>query len=46
MFDMCKQLCDPELPNNQNVKLIQEAVWLTDAVSVAAIQQWKWQLSH
>ncbi len=46
MFDMCKQLCDPELPKNQNVKTIQNAVWLTDAVAADAIQQWKWQICH
>jgi hypothetical protein len=46
LIDMCKQLCNPELSNNQNVKIIQKAVWLTDAVAADAIQQWKWQLNN
>ena len=46
LLDMCKQLCDPELSNNQNTKILQQAVWLTDAVIAAAIQQWKWQMNH
>jgi hypothetical protein len=46
LADMCKQLCNPELSNNQNTKIIQQAVWLTDAVATAAIQQWKLQLAH
>jgi hypothetical protein len=41
---MCNQLCNPELSNNQNIKIIQQAVWLTDAVTIAVIQQWKLQL--
>ncbi len=46
LVDMCKQLCNPELPSNQNAKIIQQAVWLTDAVASDAIQQWKWQMSR
>jgi hypothetical protein len=46
LLDMCKQLCDPELPKNENTKILQRAVWLTDAVTSDAIQQWKWQMSH
>ncbi len=46
LLDMCKQLCDPELPNNKNTKILQQAVWLTDAVTAAAIQEWKRQISH
>lgn len=46
LLDMCKQLCNPELSNNENTKILQQAVWLTDAVTAAAIQQWKWQMSH
>lgn len=45
LIDMCKQLCNPELSTNQNVKIIQKAVWLTDAVAADAIQQWKWQMT-
>lgn len=44
LIDMCKKLCNLELSNSQNVKIIQEAVWLTDAVAASAIQQWKWQM--
>ena len=46
LLDMCKQLCNPELTNHQNTKRLQQAVWLTDAVTADAIQQWKWQMSH
>jgi hypothetical protein len=46
LIDICKQLCNPELSNNQNVKIIQKAVWLTDAVAADAIQQWKWQMNY
>ncbi len=46
LIDMCKQLCDRESSNNQNTKVIQKAVWLTDAVATAAIQQWKWQMNR
>ena len=46
LLDMCKQLCNPELSNNQNAKIIKHAVWLTDAVTSDAIHQWKWQMNH
>ncbi|MBT9098813.1 hypothetical protein KFZ76_13975 [Methylovulum psychrotolerans] len=46
LIDMCKQLCNPELSNNQNVEIIKKAVWLTDAVAADAIQQWKWQMNR
>ena len=46
IFDMCKQLCKPELSNEQNTKILQQAVWLTDSVTSAAIQQWKWQMKN
>jgi hypothetical protein len=46
LIDMCKQLCNTDLSNNQNVKIIQKAVWLTDAVAADAIQQWKWQMNY
>jgi hypothetical protein len=46
LIDMCKQLCNPQLPKHENAKILQQAVWLTDAVTSDAIQQWKWQMSH
>ena len=46
LMDMCKQLCNPELPNNENTKILQQAVWLTDAVATGAISQWKGQMRH
>lgn len=46
LADLCRQLCNPALANDQNKKIIQEAVWLTDAVTADAIQQWKWCLAH
>jgi hypothetical protein len=44
LLDICKQLCNPKLLNNQNVKIIQKAVWLNDAVAADAIRHWKWQM--
>ncbi|MDP3009431.1 MAG: hypothetical protein Q8N30_10260 [Methylococcales bacterium] len=46
LLDMCKQLCKPELSNNENAKALQQAVWLTDSMTSDTIQQWKWQMSH
>jgi hypothetical protein len=39
LSDMCKQLSNPELSNDQNAKIIKKAVWLTDAVATEAIHQ-------
>jgi len=41
LLDMCKQLCNPKLPNDENTKILQQAVWLSDAVTTAVIQQWR-----
>jgi hypothetical protein len=41
LHDMCKQLCDPKLSNSENAKILQQAVWLSDAVVTSAIQQWR-----
>ena len=46
LLDMCKQLCKPELAKHENAKILQQAVWLTDAMTSDTIQQWKWQMSH
>jgi hypothetical protein len=46
LFDLCNQRCDPELSINQNTKIIQEAVWLTDAVAANAVHRWTRQISH
>jgi hypothetical protein len=46
LLDMCKQRCNPELPKNENAKILQQAAWLTDVVTSDAIQQWKWCLDH
>ncbi len=43
---MCKQLCNPELAKHENATILQQAVWLTDAMTSDTIQQWKWQMSH
>lgn len=45
LLDICKQLCNPDYAKGQNAKIIQQAVWLTDAVTADAIHQWKWQLT-
>ncbi|MDX8400409.1 MAG: hypothetical protein R8K20_09205 [Gallionellaceae bacterium] len=44
LLDMCKQLCNPDLTNDENTKILQEAVWLSDAVTASVIQQWKLHL--
>ena len=41
LLDMCKQLCNSKLPNDENTKILQQAVWLSDAVTAASIQQWR-----
>ena len=46
LLDMCKQLCNSELSINENAKALQQAVWLTDAMTSDTIQQWKWQMNH
>jgi hypothetical protein len=46
LLDMCKQICRPELSNNENAKDLQQAVWLTDSMTSDTIQQWKWQMTH
>lgn len=45
LLDMCKQLCNPKLPNDENTKILQQAVWLSDAVTASAIQQWRLYLT-
>lgn len=45
LLDMCKQLCNPKLPNDENTKILQQAVWLSDAVTAASIQQWRLYLT-
>lgn len=45
LLDMCKQLCNPKLPNDENTKILQQAVWLSDAVTAASIQQWRLHLT-
>lgn len=45
LIDICKKLCGVELSNSQNIQNIQKAIWLTDAVATAAIQQWKLQMN-
>jgi hypothetical protein len=46
LMDMCKKLCNPELPRSENAKILHQAAWLTDAVTSDAIQQWKWQMNR
>ena len=41
LLDMCKQLCNPNISNIENAKILQQAVWLTDAVTTTTIHQWK-----
>jgi hypothetical protein len=46
LIDICKKLCNLELSNGQNIKIIQKAIWLTDAVAMSAIYQWKQQMNY
>ncbi|MEQ1638327.1 MAG: sigma factor-like helix-turn-helix DNA-binding protein [Methylococcales bacterium] len=46
LVDMCRKLCNPDLSKHENAKILQQAAWLTDAVTSDAIQQWKWQITH
>lgn len=46
LLDMCKQICNPGLSNNENAKALHQAVWLTDTMTLDTIGQWKWQISH
>jgi len=41
LLDMCKQLCNPKLLNDENTKILQRVVWLSDAVTASVIQQWR-----
>lgn len=45
LLDMCKQLCNPNLPNVENTRILQQAVWLSDAMTTAVIQQWRLYLT-
>jgi hypothetical protein len=45
LLDMCKQLCNPKLSNGENTKILQDAVWLSNAVTTAVIQQWRLYLT-
>lgn len=41
LLDMCKQLCNPNLTNEENIKILQHVVWLSDAMAASVIQQLK-----
>lgn len=45
LLDACKQLCNATLANDENTKILQQVVWLSDAVTTAAIQQWRLYLT-
>jgi len=45
LLDMCKQLCDPSSSNAKNTTILQQAVWLSDAVVSSAVQQWRTNIS-
>ncbi|QPK63630.1 hypothetical protein IVG45_01210 [Methylomonas sp. LL1] len=46
LADLCRQLCNRTLPNDKNAEILQQAVWLTRAVTEDALQWWKWQQKH
>ena len=41
LIDMCKRLCRLELSNEQNMRIIQNTAWLTDAVATSNINNWR-----
>ena len=41
LLEVCKQLYNPNISNNENIKILQQALWITDAVAIKAIYQWK-----
>ncbi|MDP1557369.1 MAG: hypothetical protein Q8K59_00925 [Nitrosomonas sp.] len=41
LLDMSTKLCNPKLPNDENTKVLQQTVWLSDAVAASVIQQWR-----
>jgi hypothetical protein len=44
LLDICNQLCNPELSNNKNIEVLQQTVWITDAVANNTLQWWKHNL--
>lgn len=46
LAEIYNQVCNPEFSNNENVKILQQTVWITDSVAANALQWWKWQMSH
>lgn len=46
LAEICNKVCNPELSTNENVKILQEIVWITDSVAANSLQWWKWNLSH
>lgn len=45
LIDMCKQLCDPVLSNDENIEILKRNVWLSDAVAASVLQQWRLDLT-
>ena len=41
LLDICKQVCDSKISNAENAKILQQAVWLSDAVVTSVLQQWR-----
>lgn len=46
LADICNQVCNPEFSNNENVKILQQTVWITDSVAANTLQWWKWQMNQ
>lgn len=44
LLDASKQLCNPTLSNNENTEILKNAIWLTDAVVGALVNQWRTHL--
>jgi hypothetical protein len=46
LADMCRQFCKPELSNRENAEILQQEFWLTNSVTLDAIQQWRTQMNQ
>lgn len=46
LMSICMDICRPELTPEQNLSLINNAVWLTDSVATSVLRQWRYQLDN
>lgn len=46
LAEICSQLYNAELSVNENVKILQQFVWITDSVAINTFQRCKWKMNH